>query len=79
MVSSFCAYLLLSYWTSPGRIPLEMIRFCFFSDTKYLRSIDVNKNLLRNEQAVLRPEVELQRTPAALPYLPLHATAAAVD
>jgi hypothetical protein len=79
MVSSFYAYLLLSHWTSPGRIPLEMIRFCFFWDTKCLRSIDVNKKLLRNKQPDLRIEAILQHTPAALPCLPLQATAAAVD
>jgi len=65
MVASFGAYLRLNKWTSPGRISLEMLSFCFFLDTKCIRAIDVNKNLPRNEQAVLRVEAILQDTPSA--------------
>jgi hypothetical protein len=79
MVFSFRAYLLLSYWTLPGRISPEMIRFCFFSDTKCIRSIDVNKNLLRNGEAARGAKAKLQQTPAALQCLQLQPTAVVAD
>jgi hypothetical protein len=79
MVASFGAYLHLNKWTSRGRIPPEIIRFCFLLDTKCIRSVDDNKKLLRKEQALLRDEAILQDTPPALQCIQLQAMAAAVD
>jgi hypothetical protein len=79
MVASFGAYLHLNKWTSPGRIPPEIIRFCFFLDIKCIRSVDDNKKLLRKEQALLRVEAILQDTSSALQCIQLQAMAAAVD